>query len=78
MIFALKWSNCPRKSGNEVNGTQKTKKTVTFIGVGAMGATMSFSAPKVRNFDHFAILEPEMVFLHFWEQNLDNYIFRCS
>ena len=62
MIFALKWSNFPHKSENEVNGTQKTKKTVTFIRVGAMGATMSFSAPNVRNFDHFAILEPEMFF----------------
>ena len=76
--FCAKLVQFPPKSGNEVNGSQKTKETVTFIRVGAMGATMSFSAPKVRNFDHFAILEPEMVFLHFWEQNLDNYIFRCS
>ena len=30
-----------------------------------MGATMSFSAPKVRNFNHFAILEPGNVFYTF-------------
>ena len=65
MIFAPKGWNVDQKSGNEGNGSQKTKETVTFIRVGAMGAKMSFSAPKVRNFDHFAILEPEIVFYTF-------------
>ena len=36
---------CP-KSENEENGSQKTKKTVTFIRVGAMGAEMSFLLQK--------------------------------
>ena len=59
MIFALKLWNFPPKSENEENGSQKTKETVTFIRVGAMGAEMSFFAPEVRNFSHFAILEPK-------------------
>ena len=75
MVFAPNRLTFDQKSENEENGSQKTKETVTFIRVGAMGAKMSFSAPKVRNFDYFAILEPEMIFSHFWEQNLENYIF---
>jgi hypothetical protein len=67
VIFAPKGWNFDQKSENEENGSQKTKETVTFIRVGAMGAKMSFSAPKVRNFSYFAILEPEMIFSHFWE-----------
>jgi hypothetical protein len=46
VIFALKWWNFPPKSENEENGSQKTKKTITFIRVGAMGAEMSFLLQK--------------------------------
>ena len=74
MIFALKLRNFPPKSENEENGSQKTKKTVTFIRVGAMGAEMSFFAPKVRNFDDFAIWEPKWNNFHFLEQNPEKYI----
>ena len=59
MILALKLWNFHQKSENEENWSQKTKKTVTFIRVGAMGAEMSFFAPKVMNFDDFAIWEPK-------------------
>jgi hypothetical protein len=41
-----------------------------------MGAKLSFLAPKVMNFDHFAILEPEIELSAFWEQNLGDYIFQ--
>jgi len=67
VVFAPKGWTLDQKSGNEENGSQKTKEPVTFIRVGAMGAKMSFSAPKVRNFSYFAILEPEIAFSHFWE-----------
>ena len=46
VIFALKGWNFPQRSENEENGSQKTKKTVTFIRVGAMGAEMSFLLQK--------------------------------
>ena len=62
------------KSENEENGSQKTKKTVTFIRVGAMGAKMSFFAPKVINFDNFAIWESKWNSFNLLEQNQENYI----
>ncbi len=74
MIFALKGWNFPQRSENKENGSQKTKKTITFIRVGAMGAEMSFFAPKVRNFDNFAIWEPKWNYFHFLEQNPENNI----
>ena len=72
--FALKWWNIPPKSENEENGSQKTKETVTFIRVGAMGAEMLFFAPNVRNFDDFAIWEPKWDHFYFLEQNPENNI----
>ena len=84
VIFCAKSDFCAKmvqfspKSENEVNGTQNTKKTVTFIRVGAMRATMSYSAPKVRNFEHFAILEPEIFFYTFGSKIWIITFFRCS
>ena len=78
MVFAPKGWNFDQKSENEENGSQKTKETVTFIRVGAMGAKMSFSAPKVRNFSYFAILEPEMAFSHFGSKIWRITFFKCS
>ena len=45
-VFAQKLWNSPQESENEEDGYQKTKKTVTFIRVGAMGAEMSFLLKK--------------------------------
>ena len=74
VIFALKLRNFPPKSENEENVSQKTKETVTFIRVGAMGAEMSFFAPKVINFVNFAIWEPKWNYFYFLEQNPGNNI----
>ena len=52
VIFFRKSDFCTKvvefspKSENEENGSQKTKKTITFIRVGAMGAEMSFLLQK--------------------------------
>ena len=74
MIFALQLWNFPPKSENEENGSQKTKETEMFTRVGAMGAEMSFLAPKVINFDDFAIWEPKWNYFYFLEQNPENNI----
>ncbi len=57
--FALKRRKFAQKSKNDENGYQKTKKTITFTRVGAMGAKMSFLLQKCGI----------LVIQRFWSQN---------
>ena len=63
--FYVKIVKFSPRIGNEENRSQKTKETITFIRVGAMGAKMSFLAPKVRNFAYFPILGAKMELFQF-------------
>ena len=72
-----KWflrKNCENlpKIGKWGNGSQKTKETVTFIRVGAMGAQMSFLLQK---WGILIILRFGWNSFHFLEQNPENNIF---